>query len=55
MEELRTLTFQGKISIAREISKHFEQLRTGSLDELEIMLREGTMSVKGEFVVGIVP
>jgi 16S rRNA (cytidine1402-2'-O)-methyltransferase len=51
--ELRELEFRGKISIAREISKMFEQFRTGSLEELEIVLREGKMNIKGEFVVGI--
>ena len=31
----------------------FEQFWTGSLKELEGMLRDGKMQVKGEFVVGI--
>lgn len=51
--ELRELGFQGKISIAREISKLFEQYFTGNLDEVEAMLKDKTMSIKGEFVVGI--
>jgi 16S rRNA (cytidine1402-2'-O)-methyltransferase len=51
--ELRELGFHGQISIAREISKLFEQFRTGSLEELETLLCEGNMPVKGEFVVGI--
>ena len=51
--ELRELWFEGKISIAREVSKLFEQFWTGSLEELENMLRDGKMSVKGEFVVGM--
>lgn len=31
----------------------FEQHFTGSLEELECLLREGKMPVKGEFVVGM--
>jgi 16S rRNA C1402 (ribose-2'-O) methylase RsmI len=37
------------------MSKLFEQFRTGNLEELEAMLRERNMPVKGEFVVGIQP
>jgi hypothetical protein len=31
----------------------FEQYFTGSLEEVEAMMKGGKMSVKGEFVVGI--
>ena len=51
--ELKTYDFQGKISIAREISKLFEQYFTGNLEELENLLQRGNLQIKGEFVVGI--
>lgn len=51
--ELRELWFQGNITIAREISKLFEQFRTGNLEELEQMIHNEKMPIKGEFVVGI--
>ena len=51
--ELREMWFEGKISIAREVSKMFEQFWTGNLEELEVLLRDGKMQVKGEFVVGM--
>ncbi|MDR0282827.1 MAG: 16S rRNA (cytidine(1402)-2'-O)-methyltransferase [Candidatus Peribacteria bacterium] len=51
--ELRELGFGGKMSIAREVSKMFEQFWTGSLEDLEGMLRDGRMLMKGEFVVGL--
>jgi 16S rRNA (cytidine1402-2'-O)-methyltransferase len=53
IKELRELWFQGHISIAREVSKLFEQFRTGNLEELAELLRDGKMTIKGEFVIGI--
>ena len=53
LEELREYGFQGKISISREISKLFEQHLTGSLEEITELFKNGTISVKGEFVIGI--
>jgi len=45
----------GKISISREISKLFEQHITGTLEEIIAQFKEGTIAVKGEFVIGIYP
>ncbi len=53
LEELREYGFQGKISISREISKLFEQHLTGSLEEITELFKNGTIPVKGEFVIGI--
>jgi len=53
--ELRELNFTGRISIAREISKLFEQFRTGDLVALSLLLQKGDLPLKGEFVVGISP
>ncbi len=49
LEELKELWFTGKISIAREVSKMFEEYVTGSLEEIS------KLTMKGEFVVGIQP
>ena len=39
LEELKSLNFEGKIFIAREISKVFEQFFTGSLEECEEFIK----------------
>ena len=52
-EELREYGFHGKISISREISKLFEQHLTGTLEEITELFKNGTIPVKGEFVIGI--
>ena len=54
-EELKEYGFVGKISISREISKLFEQHITGTLEEIISQFKEGTIAVKGEFVIGIYP
>ncbi|MDD2537260.1 MAG: 16S rRNA (cytidine(1402)-2'-O)-methyltransferase [Candidatus Absconditabacteria bacterium] len=53
LKELKELGFKGEISIAREISKLFEQYFTGSLEEVEELIKENKLAIKGEFVVGI--
>ncbi len=53
LEELKQAWFSGKISIARELSKMFEQYFTGTLDEAIEMISTKKLPVKGEFVVGI--
>jgi 16S rRNA C1402 (ribose-2'-O) methylase RsmI len=53
LEELREYGFQGKISISREISKIFEQHLTGTLEEITELFKNGTIQIKGEFVIGI--
>lgn len=53
LEELKSLNFDWKIFIAREISKIFEQFFTGSLAECEEFIKEWKMIIKGEFVVWI--
>lgn len=37
LEELKTLGFTGKISVAREVSKMFEEYKTGTLEDFEKM------------------
>lgn len=51
--ELSTYGFKGKISIAREISKMFEQYITGTLEEMQYMLKQKKLPLKGEFVIGL--
>jgi 16S rRNA (cytidine1402-2'-O)-methyltransferase len=53
LEELRLNDFHGQISIAREVSKMFEQHFTGTVEEALLMIKEKKMTIKGEFVVGI--
>jgi 16S rRNA (cytidine1402-2'-O)-methyltransferase len=53
IRELRELEFSGTVSMAREISKLFEQYFTGSLETLECKVQEGNIPLKGEFVIGI--
>ncbi len=53
LQELSQAGFTGQISIARELSKMFEQYFTGTVDEVISMIKSKKMSVKWEFVVGI--
>jgi 16S rRNA (cytidine1402-2'-O)-methyltransferase len=53
LKELQELGFKWQISIAREISKMFEQYFTGSLDELINLVKEKKLPLKWEFVVGV--
>lgn len=53
VKELREIWFDGKVSIAREISKMFEQYVTGNLQEIEEWFVNGNIPVKGEFVVWV--
>ena len=53
LKELSQAGFQGQISIARELSKMFEQHFTGTVEEAIEMIKEKKLPIKGEFVVGI--
>lgn len=53
--ELDQLGFHGKISIARELSKLFEQHLTCDFEELKTNLKAGKLQIKGEFVIGLFP
>lgn len=55
LEELKSLNFQWKIFIAREISKIFEQFFTWSLSECEDFIRNWKIVIKWEFVVWLCP
>ncbi len=55
LQELKNAGFKGNISIAREVSKMFEQHFTGTLDETLSMIQTKKLPVRGEFVVGIYP
>ena len=52
--ELEELEFQGKISIAREISKCFESYQTWDFEEFRKVWKK-ELVVKGEFVIGLSP
>ncbi|MEI7558115.1 MAG: hypothetical protein WCJ45_04790 [bacterium] len=52
-QELSQAGFQGQISIAREVSKMFEQHFTGTIEEAILMIKDKKLPIKGEFVVGI--
>jgi len=53
LKELSLAGFHGQISIAREVSKMFEQHFTGTVEEALEMITTKKLPVKGEFVVGI--
>lgn len=53
LDELEELNFGGKIFIAREISKCFEQYFTWSLSECRELIKKWDMAIKWEFVVWI--
>lgn len=53
IKELEWLKFGWQISIARELSKMFEQYFTWNLDEVVSLLKEKKLPIKGEFVVWI--
>jgi len=53
LKELTQAGFTGKISIARELSKMFEQYFTGTVEEALEMIATKKLPIKGEFVVGI--
>lgn len=39
LEQLEKLNFMGKISLSREVSKHFEQNITGDLSTLQSLIK----------------
>ena len=53
LKELSLAGFMGQISIARDLSKMFEQHFTGTVEEVLDMIKEKKLPIKGEFVVGI--
>jgi 16S rRNA (cytidine1402-2'-O)-methyltransferase len=53
LKELSQAEFTGKISIAREVSKMFEQHFTWTVEEAINMIEEKKLPIKGEFVVWI--
>lgn len=55
ISDLDQLGFQGKISIARELTKLFEEQRTYDFEELKTQRKEHKLTLKGEFVIGLSP
>jgi 16S rRNA (cytidine1402-2'-O)-methyltransferase len=53
LKELSQAGFTGQISIARELSKMFEQYFTWTVKEAIEMVTTKKLPIKGEFVVGI--
>jgi len=53
LKELKELWFDWKISVSREISKMYEQIVNGTLDEVMELVKTKKLSIKWEFVVGI--
>ncbi len=53
LKELSQTGFTGKISIARELTKMFEQHFTWTVEEALLLVKEKKLPIKGEFVVGI--
>lgn len=51
IEELHEFNFDGKIAIAREVSKLFEEYQTFEFSELWDLYQAGKLVLKGEFVV----
>lgn len=51
IEELHEFNFDGKIAIAREVSKLFEEYQTFEFSELWDLYQVGKLVLKGEFVV----
>lgn len=53
LKELKEIWFSGQISVARELSKMFEQQITWSLENIVEMVKTKKLPIKGEFVVWI--
>lgn len=51
LRELTDLWFQWKISVSREISKMYEQIVNGSVDDVLKLIEEKKLQIKWEFVV----
>jgi 16S rRNA C1402 (ribose-2'-O) methylase RsmI len=52
-DQLISLGFVGKISIARELSKMYEQYWCDDIHATHQAIKNGTIPLKGEFVVGL--
>ncbi len=55
IEQLEKADFLGMISISRELSKFFEQTITGNLPTIKQYIKDWTIPLKGEFVIGLYP
>ncbi len=53
LQELSQAGFHGQISLARELSKMFEQHFTWTVEEALDLIKTKKLLIKGEFVVGI--
>ncbi len=53
LEELVSLQFSGTVYITREMSKMFEQKIMGTPSELLAKIKEWSLIIKGEFVIGM--
>jgi len=53
LKKLKSLWFEWKVSISREVSKMHEQLVTANIDDVINMLERKEIVLKGEFVVWI--
>ncbi len=53
--QLKELGFSWKVFLARELSKMFEQLVNGTLDDVIAQIDDGTIPMKWEFVMGFWP
>lgn len=53
IKELQELGFEGKVMIARELSKMFEEVQTWDFDQLLAKWQSGQLKIKGEFVIGL--
>lgn len=53
IKELQELGFEGKVMVARELSKMFEEVQTLDFDQLLEKWQSGQLKIKGEFVVGL--
>ena len=51
LRELTALWFEWKISVSRELTKKFEQLYTGSVEEVLNLIKEKKLLIKWEFVI----
>lgn len=55
LEQLTKVNFEGKMSVSREISKHFEQHITWSLEDIQNAISNKSIILKGEFVIWLYP
>lgn len=51
-KQLKEFEYDGKILVARELTKMYEEYKTWTIDEILSMIEEKKMVIKWEFVVG---